>query len=118
MLTPGLAVSATAFGLELVALTAFGLWGVSLGPILVSRVALGVGAPLLVAVFWGMFLSPKAAIPLAPPYRLSLKLAIFALATAALFVNRHPVAGVFFSSLVVLNVLWLHLLETYRKPPL
>lgn len=66
MLALDLAVSIVAFGLELVALTAFGLWGVSLGPTPVSQVALGVGAPLLMAVFWGTFLSPKAAVPLSP----------------------------------------------------
>ena len=51
MLTPFSVMLAVAFGLELVALTAFGLWGVSLGQTLVSWAILGVGAPLLVAVF-------------------------------------------------------------------
>ncbi len=98
-----------AFGLELTALTAFGLWGVSTGSNPVSRATLGVGAPLLTAIFWGMFLSPKAAVPLSPPYRLSLKVAVFTLAAAALFATRHPVAGTIFSGLAVFNVASLHL---------
>lgn len=115
MPTPGLAVLAAAFGLELAALTAFGLWGVSLGPALVSRVALGVGAPLLVAVFWGMFLSPKAAVSLSPPYRLSLKLAVFTAATTALFDAGHPVAGGVFGILAFTVTLRLSQLLVQRR---
>ena len=103
-----------AFGLELAALTSFGLWGASLGSTPASRVALGVGAPLLIAIFWGTFLSPKAAVPLSLPYQLSLKLTVFALATTALFATRRPVTGTILGSLAVLNLLSLHLLEARR----
>lgn len=103
-----------ALGLELTALTAFGLWGVSTGSNPVSRATLGVAVPLLMAVFWGVFLSPKAAVPLPLPYRLSLKVAVFTLAAAALFATRYPVAGTIFSSLAVFSVASLHL-SGYHK---
>ena len=67
-----------AFGLELAALATFGVWGAQTGP------NLGVGAPLLVAVFWGAFLSPRAAFSLPPTLRGSLKLLVFAAAVGAL----------------------------------
>lgn len=115
--SPVLALNLTlAFGLELAALAAFGLWGVSFRSTPVSRAILSVGAPLLMAILWGTFLSPKAAVPLSLPYRSSLKFAVFALATTALFTTRHPVSGMIFSSLAVLNLLSLHLLEAHLEP--
>ena len=77
-----------AFGLELAALTAFGVWGAQTGPNLGVRVLLGVGAPLLVAIFWGAFLSPRAAFWLPPTLRGSLKLLVFAAAVGALAAGR------------------------------
>lgn len=98
-----------AFGLELVTLVALGLWGVSFGLTLASRVVLGVGTPLPVAVFWGTFLSPEATVLLSLPSQLSLKLAVFASATAALFATGRPVAGIVFISVAVAVTLGLHL---------
>ena len=108
---------ALAFGLELWALVAFGLWGVLLGPTPVSRVALGVGAPLLIAVFWGTFLSPKAARPLSPMGAPWAKLAVFALAAVALWVTGHTAQSVVFGGLVALNLLSLRLLEPHNRLP-
>ncbi len=73
-----------AFGLELAALAAFGVWGAQTGPNLGVRVLLGVGAPLLVAIFWGAFLSPRAAFWLPPTLHWPLKLLVFAAAVGAL----------------------------------
>ena len=47
------------FGLELAALVALGYWGFTTGGTVV-RIVLGIGAPLLAAVLWGLFVSPKA----------------------------------------------------------
>ena len=77
-----------AFGLELAALAAFGLWGVQTGPNLGVRALLGVGTPLMVAVFWGAFLSPRVAFWLPPTVRGSLKLLVFAAAVGALAAGR------------------------------
>ena len=90
-----------AFGLELMTLVAVSLWGVYFGQGFLTRFLLGGGAPLLVAVFWGIFLSPKAAVQLSPLLQSALKLVIFALATAALIATRYVVLGVAFGSLAV-----------------
>jgi len=53
---------ALAFLLELCMLAALGYWGFITGESSVSRISLGLGAPLLAAIIWGTFLSPKAAV--------------------------------------------------------
>ena len=92
---------AAAFGLELMALVAFGLWGAQLGQNALTQALFSIGTPLLVAIFWGVFLSPKAAVPLASPFQLVLKLVVFAFATAALVAAGYVVLSVAFGSLAV-----------------
>jgi uncharacterized protein DUF2568 len=50
--------------LELFALGALGYWGFKTGNETIAKIGLGVGAPLVAAVVWGAFLSPRAAIAL------------------------------------------------------
>jgi hypothetical protein len=72
------------FLLELCALAALGYWGFQAGPNLPIKIALGVGAPLLAAIFWGAFVAPKAAVQVSEPLRAALGLLVFALAAAGL----------------------------------
>lgn len=55
---------ALAFLLELAVLVAVGYWGFTLDAHWAVRVLAGIGAPLLLAVLWGLFASPKATYPL------------------------------------------------------
>jgi hypothetical protein len=48
------------FVLELAALAALGYWGFTTGGDTLTKIVLGLGAPLLAAVLWGLFVSPKA----------------------------------------------------------
>jgi hypothetical protein len=48
------------FGLELGALVALGYWGFKTGGSTVVDIVLGLGAPMLAALIWGLFVSPKA----------------------------------------------------------
>lgn len=107
-----------AFGLELVALFAFGLWGVHFGQNALTQVLFGLGTPLLVAVFWGVFLSPKASAKLPPLLRLALKCVIFALATAALVGTEHPIPGTGFGMLAVLVTGALYIRPRHIRPQL
>jgi hypothetical protein len=56
-----------AFLLELCALAALGYWGFRTASGPAAKAALGIGAPLLAAVLWGLFAAPRApvSIPLA-----------------------------------------------------
>ena len=63
---------AVRFLLELAILAAMGFWGFKSGGGLMPRTLLGLGTPLLAAVVWGTFLSPKASVPLPAPAALVL----------------------------------------------
>ena len=103
---------ALAFGLELAALVAFGLWGYSLSSNPFLQVVLATAAPLLVAVLWGTFLSPRASIALLPSLKYALRVTVFALAALALVATRHPISASVFSGLVALNLVALRVLDT------
>lgn len=49
-----------AFLLELCALAALGYWGLRTASGPATKAALGIGAPLLAAVLWGLFAAPRA----------------------------------------------------------
>lgn len=97
-----------AFGLELAALFAFGLWGIHFGQNALTQTLFGVGIPLLTAVFWGVFLSPKAVVRLSPPLQLALKLVVFALATAAFLATDHLASGAALGTLAAITTFGLY----------
>lgn len=82
------------FLLELCALGALGYWGFVVGGSAFTKILLGIGAPLLAAVIWGLFVSPKAAVPLDLPLRLMPETLVFGSAVAALFATGHPILAV------------------------
>ncbi|SMB78940.1 YrdB family protein [Deinococcus hopiensis] len=94
---------ALAFSLELCVLIALGLWGFQVAHNPLLKVLLGLGVPLLTAVFWGAFLSPKASVSVAASLRVMLKLVVFGLAVLALLFVERPTLAWTFASLVLLN---------------
>jgi hypothetical protein len=58
------------FLLELAALAALGYWGATVDADTAARVALGVGLPLAAALFWGMFVAPRARVVLSTGVRM------------------------------------------------
>jgi Protein of unknown function (DUF2568) len=96
------------FLLELCFLVALGYWGFKTGRALVTKIGLGIGAPLLAAVVWALFVGPGASVPV--PLRLILELIIFGLSVAALYVTRHPALawtlGIVFAVNRVLMYVW------------
>ena len=72
------------FALEMAALIAFGYWGYTAhgGPVM--RIGFAVLAPMTVALFWGTFVAPKAALSLQPWLKQALALVVFALASSTL----------------------------------
>ncbi|HEX6535857.1 MAG TPA: YrdB family protein [Gemmatimonadaceae bacterium] len=73
------------FGLELAALAAVAYWGATAPAGRPARVALAIAAPVLVAIAWGMFISPKARIPTGLLGRGILGFVVFTLAALALW---------------------------------
>ncbi len=62
---------------------------------MLSKAALGIGAPLLAAVLWGLFAPPRAPVS-SPPLRLGVQAAVFGSAALALYATGHgSLASVF-----------------------
>jgi hypothetical protein len=91
------------FLLELCALGAVGYWGFKTGSGIAVKIGLGIGAPLVVAVVWAVFISPRAPVHLPLPLSLLLQVVIFGLAAAALAVAGHHILGWVFVAVVVIN---------------
>jgi hypothetical protein len=95
--------AALAFLLELAALAALGWWGFATGGGAALRVGLGLGAPLLAAVLWGLFAAPKAVVGLPVAGVLVVKALVFGAATAALYALGRPALATAYALVVVLN---------------
>lgn len=92
-----------AFLLELAALAALGWWGFATGPWLLTRVLLGLGAPLAAIVLWALFAAPRARLRPGLPLVLLVKAVVLGGGAAALYGVGHPVAAVAMAVLVVAN---------------
>ena len=99
---------ALAFLLELGILAALAYWGVRTGDGLGMQIVLGLGAPLLVAVVWGLWLAPRARRRLPNGPRLVLKLVIFGVAALALAAAGQPGLAGGFALLAVINTVLLY----------
>ncbi|NRF93468.1 YrdB family protein [Paenibacillus frigoriresistens] len=95
------------FLLELCILASLCYWGFHIGKL---KGVLGIGAPLLAAILWGMFVSPKASITVSQPLQFIIELVIFAAAIIALYVTgKHSLAicfALFYILHSILKFLW------------
>jgi hypothetical protein len=99
---------AIAFLVELCALAALGYWGVWVGGTLLTKTALGIGAPLLAAILWGVFAAPRAPVSV-PLVGLGVKVIVFGSAVAALYTTDHRGLAMAFAVIVLLNSLLVRL---------
>lgn len=95
---------ALAFLLELCMLAALGYWGYTLDQGLAIRVIAGLGLPILAAVVWGVFMAPRASMPLPPLPHLVLEVVIFGLAIAALYAAGQIQLAAIFGIVYVINL--------------
>jgi len=94
---------ALAFALELSALAAVAYWGIHAGPGVVFQAILGVGAPLAIAIGWGLLIAPKAFLRVPDATRRLLRLAVYAVAAVALALADQPTLAVGLAVLVAAN---------------
>lgn len=94
------ALLALAFLLELAMLAAAGWSGFTLDAGWPVRLLAGLGVPLLLAVVWGVFCSPRASVPLPAPAKLGVQAACFVTGGLLLALAGQPVPG------AVLVALW------------
>jgi hypothetical protein len=91
------------FLLELAALGALGYWGYQTGTGSLSRIALAIGAPLLAAVIWGLFVAPKATFATHGALRLGLQLLVFGAAALALADAGQATLAIMFGAIAAAN---------------
>lgn len=100
---------AVRFALELAALTAFGVWGWQASERTPIKVVLALGAPVLGAVVWGLFVAPRRNIRGRPVLRWTVEVVFFVLASAALWTSGHLRLGAILLTVYGLNRLMLRL---------
>ena len=76
------------FARELAALAAVGYWGATVGKGRLVRVALAVGAPIVTAIEWVLFVAPSATFDVGPVARFAVELLVFGAATAGLAARK------------------------------
>jgi len=94
--------------MELCALGAFSYWGFHMNKGWLINTVLGIGAPLLVAIFWGTFIAPKATFPATIPFRILLQLIVFALASTALFAAGRSKLAIIFGCIVLIEMILMY----------
>ncbi|WFF07341.1 YrdB family protein [Micromonospora sp. WMMD1076] len=82
------------FLLELALLGSAGHWGFTLGAGWPVRLLAGLGTPLVIAVMWGLFCSPRAAVTLPDPAKLAVQAACFLTGGVLLTLAGHAAPGV------------------------
>ncbi|HKW11870.1 MAG TPA: YrdB family protein, partial [Gemmatimonadaceae bacterium] len=88
---------------ELAALAAFSYWAARVDAPHAARIALAILAPILVAIFWGLFVSPKARFSSGRIGQVWLGLLVFLFAAAALVTRGEPALGVAFAAIAAVS---------------
>ena len=94
--------------LELCALGALGYWGFKTGSGLIAKIVLGIGAPLVAAVVWSVFVAPQAPVQLPGFVVLALQVVVFGSAAAALVATGHGTLALVFGVIVVINAILMY----------
>ncbi|TKC16839.1 YrdB family protein [Robertmurraya kyonggiensis] len=103
------------FLLELGAIASFSYWAYHLYTGTAVKIILAIIAPLVIATIWGVFLSPKASLPIFPfPLRTTLKLVVFVFASVALYATGKSGLGVTFLIISVLIVMTVFILNLHE----
>jgi hypothetical protein len=85
--------------------------GFHTGIAVAAKVALGLGAPLLAAVIWGLWVAPASRRRLTDPARLVVEVLLFAAGIAALAAAGYMLVAVVFAVVVAANVVLVRMLE-------
>ncbi|HEY2697001.1 MAG TPA: YrdB family protein [Pseudonocardiaceae bacterium] len=92
-----------AFLFEIAALVAISWWGCHIGDNTADHILLGLGAPLLAIVLWGLFAAPRSAVRTPMAGVLSVKIVVFGAAAVGLWFTGLHVLAVVFAVLVAIN---------------
>ncbi len=96
-----------AFLLELAVLLAVGYWGFTGPGDSPVRFVAGLGGPLLMAVLWGSFASPRAPFPLSGAPDVAFRIAWFGVGVLAFWFSGHPFAALTLAVVYAVNAVML-----------
>jgi hypothetical protein len=96
------------FLLELCALVALSYWGFTTGSGAITKVALGIGVPLVAALVWGVFVAPRAPVALPGFVVLLLQVLVFGSAAAGLVATGYRALTLAFAVVVVINTILMY----------
>ncbi len=91
------------FILEMIALISLGYWGVKTNDGLISKLFFGIGLPLITAIIWGIFGSPKAVYPISKTFHWTLLFAIYIISAVALYKSGMKYMGVIYLMTAIVN---------------
>jgi hypothetical protein len=97
------------FALELAMLAALAYWGFRTGSSVVADVVLGLGAPALAALVWGVWAAPRSPRRLHGGALLALQSSVFAVAAVALAAAGRTGLAIVFAVVVAANTVVLRL---------
>jgi len=96
-----------AFLLELTVLFAIGYWGFTRPWGSPVRFVAGLGGPLLMAVLWGAFGSPKASVPLDGAADAAFRIAWLGVGALAFWITGRPIAALALVGVYAVNAVML-----------
>lgn len=91
------------FLLEVSALVALGYWGFHVGSSEPLHWVLGIGAPLVAAVVWGLFIAPRATVNVSNTVWIVLQILVFGSAVAALVAAGISTLAIVFAAALAVN---------------
>jgi len=94
---------ALSFFLELAMVAGFGMWGYHIGGTTLLKWVLGLGLPLIIMVFWGIFMAPQATQRLGWPWVPIVAGVLFLLAALAFYATGYRTQGIVMAILTVIN---------------
>ena len=99
------------FLMELAMLAAYSYWGFHLDKGLLIKLLIGIGTPILVAVIWGTFISPKAAIPVTTTIRIGLQTILFGCSVLALYYSGKTTLAIIFGMIILIEMILMYSLD-------
>jgi hypothetical protein len=98
-----------AFILELSLLAIFGYYGAYISQTRLWQIVAAAGFPLLLAVFWGIFLAPASHTRLSDPWLTLVKIVLFSAGTLFLFLTGLKGPAYFFGLVSSINLILLYI---------
>ncbi|MEH7362060.1 YrdB family protein [Priestia megaterium] len=96
------------FSLELFALGSLSYWGSQTGKGSM-KVLLAIGSPLIVAIVWGIFGSPRSHVQLSTSMHILLELLVFGLPSVALYTSGKPALAITYITVAIINRIFMYI---------